>query len=370
MALEKISKETLNFYAPRFEVEINNQKLIANISKQILNVTVEEKLDEGVSFRFTMNDEFDLTTLKFKWLDHQLFKEGNKITIKMGYANQLFPMVVGEITSLESSFFSGETTTLTVGGQDLSYDYIKRVSPERTFVDKTYGDIARTIASEAGLLPVVDDPGKFEPHVRKDGNKSYFVFLVEDLADKSDRQFSMDGQTMYFIKPRDDKKEILTLQLGKDIISFRPTFRTTGLVTEVEVRGQNPRDPNTPIVGRATAGSERTQEPGGSTGSQIAQERHGTVKMVITDEVVNSVEHANAIAQARLNEASDTLIEGDGECVGIPQIRPGVNIRLERMGEKFSGKYYVKETTHTIDNSGYRTRFKAKKNALIKRKAV
>ncbi|HEX3034035.1 MAG TPA: hypothetical protein VHT73_02745 [Thermodesulfobacteriota bacterium] len=363
MALEKLSKDTLNFYAPRFEVEINNQKLVANISKQILNVTVEEKLDEGVSFRFTMNDEFDMTKQEFKWLDHPLFKEGNQVSIKMGYANQLVTMVTGGITSLESSFFSGETTTLTVGGQDLSYDYMKRVSPERTFVDKTYGDIARTIASEAGLLSVIDDTGKFEPFVRKDGNKSYYAFL-QDLARNSDREFSMGGQTMYFVKPRDDKKEIVTLQLGKDIISFTPRINTTELVTEVEVRGHNPRDPNTPVVGRATSGSERAQEPGRKTGSQIAEERHGAVKKVITNQIVNSVEHANAIAQSELNKASDSLIEGDGQCIGIPQIRPGVNIRLERMGKKFSGKYYVKETTHTIDGSGYRTSFKVKRNAI------
>jgi phage protein D len=80
--------------------------------------------------------------------------------------------------------------------------------------------------------------------------------------------------------------------------------------------------------------------------------------------IVNSVEHANAIAQSELNKANDTLIEGDGVCIGMPQIRPGVNIRLERMGKKFSGKYYVKETTHTIDNSGYRTNFKVKRNAI------
>lgn len=363
MALEIISKETLDFYAPRFEVEINDQKLIANISKQILSVTVEEKLDEGVSFRFTMNDEFDLTTQQFNWLDNQLFKEGNKVTIKMGYANQLIIMTIGEITSLESSFFSGESTTLTVGGQDLSYDYMKRVSPERTFVDKTYGDIARIVASEAKLTPVVDETGKYEPHIRKDSNRSYYAFL-KDLGEKSDREFSIDRQTMYFVKPRDDKKEIVTLALGKDIISFGPRMTTTELVTEVEVRGHNASDPDTPIVGRATAGSERSQEPGRRTGSQIAEERHGSVRKVITNVIVNSVEHANAIAQSELNKANDTLIEGDGVCIGMPQIRPGVNIRLERMGKKFSGKYYVKETTHTIDNSGYRTNFKVKRNAI------
>ncbi|HLB71689.1 MAG: contractile injection system protein, VgrG/Pvc8 family [Candidatus Methanoperedens sp.] len=362
LVLEKLSLGTLNFYAPRFEVEIENQKLTANISKAILNVKVNEKIDEGVSFELTIHDDFDFTKQKFKWLDHPLFSIGNKITIKMGYGSNLFPMVMGNITSLEPSFFTGETPTLTVGGQDLSYDYIKRTSPERTFVDKTYSDIARTIASEAGLLPVVDDTGKFLRSMRKNNNETYYAFL-ERLAKEVDYEFKMDGQTMYFIKPEDDKKEILILELGKDIISFRPTLRTTGLYTEVEVRGHNPRDPTKPIIGKATAGDERNQEPGKKTGSQVAKEL-GTFKKVISNVIVNSEAHANSIAKAELNKASDTLVEGDGECIGIPQIRTGTTIRLEKMGTRFSGKYYIKETTHTINESGYRTNFSVKRNAL------
>ena len=141
-------------------------------------------------------------------------------------------------------------------------------------------------------------------------------------------------------------------------------MNTAGLVTEVEVRGHNPGDPNTPIVGRARAGSERSQEPGRQTASQVAADRHGEVKRVLTGLIVNSPEHANAIAQAELNRRSDTFIEGDVDCVGIPQIRPGVTIRLEKMGQKFSGKYYVKETNHAVGNSGYRLQFTVKRNAL------
>lgn len=363
MALEKISKETLNFYSPRFEVEIENKKLAANISKSIMDVTVEEKLDEGASFRLTVHDEFDFETKEFKWLDHSLFNVGNKITIKIGYGSDLHTIVMGSVKSLEPSFFSGETPTFTVGGQDLSYDFIKRKSPERTFVDKAYSDIAQTIADEAGLLPVVDETNKYDPFIRKDNDESYFAFL-ERLAKKVDYQFKMDGQTLYFVKPEDDKKEILTLELGKDIISFRPTFSTTRLCTEVEVRGHNPRDPNTPIVGSAKAGSERSQEPGKKTGSQIASERVGTIKKVITDEIVRSVDHANAIALAKLNEANDSLVTGDVECIGIPEVRTGVNIRLTKMGARFSGKYYVKSTTHTVNNSGYSVKFAVKRNAI------
>lgn len=363
MALEKLAGNTFNFYAPRFEVEIDNQKLVADISKAIIDVTVEEKLDEGASFTMTVHDDFDMKTQQFKWIDHPLFNVGNKIIIKMGYENNLYPMVSGNITSLEPSFFSGELPTLTVGGQDLSYDYIKRTSPERTFVEMRHSDIARRIASEAGLLPVVDDTGQLCSFVRKGSDETYYTFL-ERLAREVGFQFNVEGQTMYFIMPQDDRQEILVLELGKDIISFRPALRTSGLVTEVEVRGHNPRNPDEPIIGRAAAGSERPQESGRRTGSQIAEERHGSVRRVITNVIVNSVEHANSIARARLNEASDSLIEGDAECIGIPQIRTGVNIKLEKMGNRFSGKYYVKGTTHTINNSGYRTRFSVKRNAI------
>ncbi len=364
MALEKLSPAALNFYAPRFEVEIENQKLAANISKLIMEVSIKEKLDEGVSFTLTMHDEFDMTKQEFKWLDdHRFFDVGNKIKIKMGYGSNLHSMVMGNVTSIEPSFFAGETTTLTIGGQDLSYDYIKRTFPARTFVDRKHSDIARTIASEAGLLPVIDETEKLQKIIQKDNDETYYAFL-EKLKEEVGYQFSVEGQTMYFVKPGDEKKEILTLALGKDIVSFRPSMRTSGLLTEVEVRGHNPRDPNTPIIGRASAGSERPQEQGRKTGSQLMNDRVGHVRKVISDAIVNSVEQANALAQSVLNKASDTLVEGECESIGLPQIRTGVNVKLEKMGKKFSGKYYVKETTHTINDSGYRTRFSVKRNAV------
>ncbi len=363
MALEKLSSETLNFYAPRFEIEIKGQKLAADISKAILDVKIEEKVDQIAGFTITLNDEFDMEAQVFKWLDHPLFSEGNEVTVKMGYSNNLFTMMIGRITGIEPGFFSGETPTITLTGEDLSNEYINRGGPERTFVDMKYSDIVKTVASEAGLLAVVDTTGKYEQVIRKDNDESYLAF-IKRLNNRVGYQFKVDGRTLYFIKPEDDKKEILTLELGKDIISFRPTMNTSRLVTEVEVRGNNPDDPDAPIVGRATAGSERTQEPGRRTGSQVAEKLYGSARRVISNVVVTSVEQANEMAQSELNKASDGLIEGDGECIGLTQLRKGVNIKLEKLGTRFSGKYYIKGTTHTINNNGYRTRFSVKRNAV------
>ncbi len=362
MDVVKLSRATMSFYAPRFEVEIENLRLSADMAKAVIDVSVDTKMDEGASFRMTIHDDFDMKTQTYRWLDHELFTPGNTVTIRMGYGSELTVMVMGNITRIEPSFFSGETPTIDISGQDLSYDSLKRSSPERTFLNESYSDIVRRVASEAGLTATVDETGVYEPFVRKNSNTTFYSFLKE-LARRAGFTLSVEQQTLSFVKPRDDRKEVLTLELGKDIISFRPAMNTTGLYTEVEVRGHNPQDPSTPIVGRATAGSERSQEPERRTASQVVEQRHGAQRKVITNVIVNSVEHANAIASSLLNEASDTYIEGEAECVGLSQIKPGLTISLEKMGNRFSGKYYVKEATHTMNNSGYRTRFTVKRNA-------
>ena len=362
MALEKLSKVNFDFYAPRFEVEIKNQIIAENISKAILNVSITDKINEGASFELTVNDEWDIEKQLFKWLDNSLFNVGNQLNIKMGYGSNIHTMFMGTITTLESSFFSSDTPTISIRGQDLAYDYIKKAAPERTFKEKSYSDVARTIAAEAGLNAEVDDTPKLETQITKDNKETYFKFL-NVKAKEVGFVFYIDRKTMYFVKPKDDKREVIKMQLGKDLISFNPTVKNTGLYSEVIVRGHNPQDPSTPLIGRATAGSERSQEPGKRTGSQIAGNQPGLRTLTLTNIVVNSVEHANSIALSKLNQASDTFIEGSGECIGLPQIRPGTTIILEKMGKRFTGKYYIKEATHTINDSGYRTRFTVKRNA-------
>jgi len=377
--LKQLLYDAYAFYIPRIEIEIDNDKLNARMEKTIIDVSVEEKIGEGAGFTMTVNDEFDTETQTFKWLDHELFNVGNTVTIKMGYQtnpmelpvvgtllskkSSLETFLMGNITGLEPSFFAGETPTITVKGQDLSYDYIKRKCPEKTFIKMSYSDIVKKIANDAGLTPKVDKTEKYAPSVRKKNDESYFSFL-EKLAGEVDYQFKIDRRDLYFKKPADDKQEELTLELGKDIISFHPGLSTAGLYPEVEVRGHNPADPGTPIVGRAKAGSERSQESGRQTGSQVAKKYHNAPKKVITNVIVKSAKHADAIASAALNRASDGFIEGDVQCVGRTEIRPGICIKLDKLGKRFSGKYYVTAAVHTFDNNGYRTRFTVKRNAL------
>jgi phage protein D len=362
MSLAKLAASTSNFYVPRFEVEIESTKLPPDLSKVIMDVTVVEKINEGARFTIKVHDEFNMEKQAFTWLDESYFNVGNRVTISMGYESKLKKMVIGNITNLSPGFFSGETPSITISGHDLSYDFMKRRSEEKTFSKMTYSEIVKDIAKKAGLTAVVDKTS-VKVTKTKGSNVSYFAFL-QDLAVMEGFQVRLDQEKLFFKKPEDDKKEIYTFALGKDIISFKPKMDTSRIVSEVEVRGHNPQDPAKAIVGKAKAGSERTQEGGRQTASQMAQKKTKAPKKVITDAILESVSQANNLARALLNKASDTYIGGDVESVGVPDIRPGVCIKLEKMGKRFSGKYYVVAATHKIGENGYRTTFEVKRNAV------
>jgi len=190
---------------------------------------------------------------------------------------------------------------------------------------------------------------------------------LRQRAERIYYEFYIRGNTFYFISPKIDREEILTLEWGKDLISFKPNINSAELVTEVKVKSRNSATGEN-IEGSARMGSEKAQERQKESASQLIAKFYPEVKEVkkeITNIPVFSREEANLIAAAQLSKASDTLITGEAETIGMPEIRPGVNIKLENLGKWFSGKYYVEEATHTIDgNSGYKTRFKVRRNAL------
>jgi phage protein D len=365
MSLSKLADSTSNFYVPRFEIKIKDKKVPEKLANSISSITVNERISEGSGFTLTVNDEFDMSTQTFTWLDDDLLQVGNKIEISIGYKSTLLTMIKGKITGLNPTLFTGTPPTITVNGQDISYDSLKRSSPEETFENMSYSDIAGAVAKKSGLTASTDKTSKLEEPVTKSNIDTYFSFL-QDLARDVGFKVWIDRETqaLCFKKPQDNKKEIMTLDLGKDIISFNPTMNTVNLVSEVEVRGHNPEDPSTPIIGIAKAGSEQAQESGRQQASQIAAEQNDAPKKVITGRIVRSKSEADAVALAELNKASDTFIQGDVKCIGIPEIRPGVCIKLDKMGKRFSGKYYVETTTHTVDDSGYQTTFGVKRNAV------
>src|SRR4051794_5141246 len=98
MEFPELEKKYHNFYAPAFEIEVAGENIMEK-GVEIVSVTVDNTLNNADHFTFTVNNAYDVVLRELKWLD-ELFTFGNKVQVKMGYADQQRVMLIGLITEV------------------------------------------------------------------------------------------------------------------------------------------------------------------------------------------------------------------------------------------------------------------------------
>jgi hypothetical protein len=87
----------------------------------------------------------------------------------------------------------------------------------------------------------------------------------------------------------------------------------------------------------------------------------------IVDQPISSpadIANSALVIYRELRNKLNNRLTATGSAVGDPRIRASAVIRLEGLGPDFSGNYTVRSASHTIDSSGYRTTFEARKEIL------
>lgn len=351
-----IAKQYKNFYAPGYQVLVDSENIVTEHYIEITRVNFEDLLDGADRFSITINDP------GAKWIDNGLFAPGKEVTIKMGYVDKLSTMIAGEVISLSPSFPSDGSPQLEISGYDLSHQFT-RVRKQRSFRDKKDSEVVQMIASEAKhkLSTQVETTNTVHPHIVQDRQTDYD--FIKSLAERNFFEFLVKEKTLYFQSPRRDRSAIISLEYGSSLLSFNPEINTANQVSEVTVRGWNPSTKEE-IVGRARRGSEEARQSGRQSGGDIVEGVYGTVEERIMDRPVLTQQEADNLALSILNRYSEGLVTGSANCIGIPEIRAGENIELKGVGTKFSKKYYVERTTHTISGAGYTMTFNIKENTI------
>ncbi len=356
-------------YVPRFRIVIGGVELQSGATVDVLSVSVTETVNQADSFTFTVRDRHPTAGRLFaggdelRWMDSETFNEGSEVEIYLGYVEDMPLLIRGEITALGPSFPSSGSPTLQVQGQSL-YHRLQRTRRREPFDSATDTDIARKIAASLGLSFQGDDTAVQHDLVSPNG-ATYAAFLGE-RARRLNFEVTVKDRTLYFQRRRylDTPTSALTLEWGRDLISFTPRLSLYNAVTRVTVRSPQTSEGRgkEPLVGTAQAGDERAIM-GDETGSQIAQTLFGENHQVLDDHNVASAQEANDVARAQLEGQGLDFITGRGACAGNPSLLSRQVIELKGLGRRFSGHYYVTSTTHTIDSGGYRTEFEAKRNA-------
>ncbi len=345
---------------PDFDILINGSPLPAQAEPYVAAVTIDS--DTQLPSMFTI----DLTGAETQkeeipWIDDQnLFAIGNVVEIKLGYAGDVASLIVGEITSLEPEFAFNRKPSFTVRGYDRRHR-LQRGQKNRTFVQRKDSEIAAQIASEAGLAAQTTDSQVVYDYVIQ-ADQTDMEFLQE-RAFQIRYEVVVQDKTLIFRPVANAESAILTLTLDTDLLEFYPRLSVAEQVSEVMVRGWNAKD-KTEIIGRARKGDVTTSMGGQTTGAAIVESKFGATVGLISHHPVMSQAEADQLAKARLNRSSLELITGEGICWGRTDLVPGKVIKIDGIGKRFSGQYYVTTAIHRYTASeGYQTRFMVRRNA-------
>jgi phage protein D len=102
---------------------------------------------------------------------------------------------------------------------------------------------------------------------------------------------------------------------------------------------------------------------GSQLGAAITEQAFFATQSFIVNTPVFSAGEATQIAKGKFNDMIIDFITGEGTAIGNTDIRAGRVIELLKLGQRFSGLYYVTSSTHSVDQSGYITQFTVERNA-------
>ena len=368
MELTDFSKTYGNFYAPAYAVRLGRTDLMRELMVSVSQVEVDMVLGAASRFSFTLTDCYSHKYHAFK-TDRgndllPLLSFGAEVEICMGYGDSKSTPVVlsGIITEITTNFPEGGSPELAVAGFDHGFPLTVGKN-SRTWTKASDSDAAHEIASYNNLDANIETTK--EKHAQIEQNQESDWEFLKKLADRNHFELYVDERrTLHFAKPNDKADAVVRLLYGEGLLTFKPEANLAEQVSRVEIYGWDRQQKKT-IVGVATAGEES-----GLNGKSPGQYLNGFVRdpkkqptLRLRQPVFTQAE-ADQRAKAALNERAKKFLTGEGETIGLPDIRPDRSVELANLGSPFSKIYYIQQSTHKIDANGYRTRFKVKETGL------
>ncbi|RUS45901.1 phage late control D family protein [Cohnella sp. AR92] len=354
---EALEKKYRDFIAPAFKIQVDGLDL-GREGMAITDISVETTTsDKSDVVQFTINNAYDLVKRDFEWINKNV-KLGSTLEIQLGYTDQLTPVFFGYITAINVKFPREGTPQLQITGMDLSFKMM-RGRGVRNYVEMKISDIVKQVGKEYGAVSFVVDETKVKyPSFHKRPDNDYQ--FLQELARMLGYDFFIVGKTLYFREKNKNKTPLMTLSWGKTLISFNVEMNLSEQVSQVNVRSW---DAKTGEVNTAKSGTISKLGSNTITGPDVLSTMGSTFEENL---YVNAVDKQDAQikADAAMTERAMKLVTGDGECIGLPEIRAGRYISLDGLGSRLNQPYYIVSATHTINEDGFITQFQVEGNAV------
>jgi Bacteriophage probable baseplate hub protein len=353
------SPTDLERLVPQCRLRVAGADLPVEAHVDLVEVAVYQDVEAPGMFTLRLIN-WDMERRAVTWADDDLFAVGKEVEILMGYQGKLDTVLAGEITGLEPEFEAGEIPLLTVRGYDRRHR-LMRGRKTRSFTQSKDSDIAEAIAQEAGLTARTEDTGVVHDYVLQHGQTD--LEFLQSRARRIGFEIAMEGSDLLFRAHAYAEQEALTLQWNKDLLELYPRLTTLGQAAEVAVHGWSVKDKKA-LVGNAAAGDEGARMGGSTSGPAAAERAFGSAVAVCVDDPVLSQAEADQLAVGQFKEMALSHVSGEGSILGRTDLKAGAVVKIEGVGNRFSGLYYVPSACHTYSpRRGYRTAFTFRRNA-------
>lgn len=338
------------YFLPDFGIKVNGTALAPALDAAIADVSVDENPRWPTMFTFTLVPGDERASVP--WLDdRKVFAIGDVVAISLGHAGELGELVEGEITALEPEFASRSRPRLVVRGFDRGHRLL-RGRKTRSFANQKDSAIADAIAMGAGLETRIRDSEVVHEFVMQ-VQRSDWEFLA-DRARAIGFELKVDKRTLVFEPRRAGAAPVKAVELGQQLLEFRPRLSTATQLTEVAVRGWN-LDDNAPLNAKATQPDVSLGLRQHAATSVVKRAFGAAVETIALLPAPRNDGEFVQLAQARLDDAALGFIEGEAVCGGDPELRAGLCVAIEGVGKRFGGNYYIASARHRYDTDGYST---------------
>jgi len=224
------------------------------------------------------------------------------------------------------------------------------------------GKLLSDIITAAAQVGLASDPDSQQKAIRQQMNESDYD-LLRRIARESGLEMVVDhsasdgGKTLRFFFPPDHIAADVELEYGYSLIEFTPRDSSVGQVQSVSTNLLVPATGKKYGVSLEVNDAQSVLTLKVANTPAPAQKSDGAV---VLDEPLTPATAPRRLLGELLTRTNEKLT-GSGSTIGDPRIRAGTVIRLTELGVRFGGLYRVTSATHTIDGSGYKTRFEVRK---------
>lgn len=326
-----------------------------DLSQKVLSFQFEDAEKKADKLVLTV-DNWDLANF-----DDPVWRKGNILEVAWGYPGEMAPAREVVIQSVKGF------QTLNIEGHAKSV-LMNKVARCRTFENKSRSDVARELAQENGYgasMQDIEDSGEVLPDITQ--ARMTDAQFLRRLANQEGFEFYVDFDGFHFHQRRLGQRPVRVIrwytapEVG-EVISISIENDVTAKPGAVRVAGRDPMKRKD--IDEKGSNSATKRDTLGDVVELVDPETGATrlAKRNVSEEVRPSADAsagtAKRQADAQFRRSQQTTVELSATVLGDPSLLAKTVVEFQGLGQRLSGKYYVKEAKHKIDGSGYTVELK------------